>query len=308
MRDDLTTAVRSRHLTVVGVACGAGARDDRCKDGPARFRESAAADALRDQALDWRQTPEDLCAPHLMPLQAIARTAAWVANVTHGLAARGDNFAAIGGDHSCAIGIWSGVAEARRSSGPLGLIWIDAHMDMHVPGTSHSGAINGMPAAVLLGHGFPELTAIARVPAIKARHICLVGVRSFEPEEAELMEGLGIRVIGINEVRRHGIEAALAEARAIATDGTCGYGVSLDLDAFDPADAPGVGTPVPEGIRANGFLDQWRVLCRDPACCGIEIAEYNPALDIAGRTVRLMGELVTSWAGREKMHERVQQT
>jgi len=201
----------------------------------------------------------------------------------------------IGGDHSCAIGTWSGAADALRRSGPLGLVWIDAHMDLHVPATTHSGAINGMPLAALLGYGAPELTSVANTgPAIHPHHVCLVGVRSFEIEELELAERLNIRVIRVEDVNRRGVEGVLAEAQAIAADGTAGYGVSLDLDAFDPLDAPGVGTPVPGGIRAATFLDTWSELTRDPKCVGIEIAEYNPGRDESERTARLISKLIAS--------------
>ena len=169
-------------------------------------------------------------------------------------------------------------------------------MDMHVPETTHSGAINGMPVACLLGYGAPQLISIAETgPAIDPHYLCLVGVRSFESEELEFAERFSVRVIGMDEVRLRGIDAALAEAHAIATHATAEYGVSLDLDAFDPVDAPGVGTPEPGGIWAPAFLDAWSKLTRDSKCLGIEIAEYNPSCDHAGRTARLMRDLISAW-------------
>ena len=168
-------------------------------------------------------------------------------------------------------------------------------MDMHVPATSPSGAIHGMPLAVLLDCGAPELTSVAKTgPAVHPHHVCLVGVRSFEIEELELAESLNLRFIGIEEVNRRGVADVLAQAQAIAADGTAGYGVSLDIDAFDPLDAPGVGTPVPGGIRAATFLGASSELTRDRRCLGIEIAEYNPRRDESGRTARLIGNLISS--------------
>jgi arginase len=188
------------------------------------------------------------------------------------------------------------VADALRKSGPLGLVWIDAQMDMHVPATTHSGAINGMPLAALLGYGAAELTSVAKTgPAIHSQHVCLVGVRSFESEELELAERLNIRLIRMEEVSRRGVERVLAEAQGIAADGTAGYGVSLDLDVFDPLEAPGVGTPVPGGIRAETFLDTWGELIRDSHCVGFEVVEYNPSRDQTGRTARLMRDLISAW-------------
>jgi arginase len=294
------TASGLRTLTAIEIACGAGALCKGCKDGATEFRRTSDA-ALRrkDLALVWHGMPPSLCAPNLPALHAVSQTARWTAAVTRRLAAGGEAFVVIGGDHSCAIGTWSGVADALRTSGPLGLIWIDAHMDMHLPETTHSGALNGMPMAALLGCGALALTSIAETgPAINSQHACLVGVRSFEPEEVAFAERWGIRVVGMEEVRLRGVDAALAEALAIATDGTAGFGISLDLDVFDPTDAPGVGTPEPGGIRAATFLEAWRELCRDPRCLGIEIVEYNPSLDRSRCTARLMENLVVGFGRR----------
>lgn len=301
MRHEFKSVARLRSVPAIAATLGAGARDPGCKNGPAAFEAHADA-ALREQGLmlSWhRMPPQDGACRS--PLDAVAGAARWIAGLTRPFTAARERFLVIGGDHSCAIGTWSGAADALRPAGALGLIWIDAHMDMHVPDTTHSGAINGMPVAALLGHGAPQLTGVATTgPALDPRHVCVVGARSFEPEEVAFAERLGVRVIGMPEVERRGVAAVLTEAKSIASQGTAAYGVSLDLDAFDPADAPGVGTPAPHGIRATDFAEPWATLTRDPACLGVEIVEYNPARDVAGRTARLMQSLVlsldSSWA------------
>jgi arginase len=246
--------------------------------------------------------PGDLCTDGAAPIDVIARTTGWLAETTRRLAESGSRFLVIGGDHSCAIGTWSGAAAALRPFGPFGLIWIDAHMDMHVPETTHSGAVNGMPVAALLGYGAPELTGLCDDRgAIAPHHVCLVGARSFEPEEIAFARRHGVRVIGMDELSRRGIEDTCAEACAIAGGGTAGYGVSLDLDAFDPADAPGVGTPEPGGIGASELLDAWADLTRSSLCVGAEIVEYNPHRDRAGRTARLISTLATATVGEERL-------
>ena len=90
--------------------------------------------------------------------------------------------ARLGGDHSCAGGTWSGVARTlqEKSAGSLGLLWIDAHMDSHTPGTSHTGRLHGMPLAWLLGQDDDPLYGLAS-GVVEARNVCIVGVRSFEP-------------------------------------------------------------------------------------------------------------------------------
>jgi arginase len=293
----LGTNSRTQTIAAVEVAIGAGAKDSGCRDGPAGFRQQAEADLRAlGVTLAWRYMQPSLREIAAPPLDVVASTARWTARVTRNFVTKDNRFLVVGGDHSCAVGTWSGVADALRPSGALGLIWIDAHMDMHVPETSHSGAINGMPVAALLGYGAPQLTSVAHSgAAIDPRHLCLIGARSFEPEEVAFAQRHGVRVIDMPEVQRRGIKAVLAEAHAIAARGTAGYGVSLDLDAFDPVEAPGVGTPAPDGIHAADFLAPWSELIKDPACVGIEIVEYNPAHDRDGRTARLMQDLVMAW-------------
>jgi len=104
-------------------------------------------------------------------------------------------FITVGGDHSCAIGTWSGVCKAL---GDFGLIWIDAHMDAHTPESSHSGNFHGMVTSTLLGHGDKRLTCIlSEQPKVKPKHIVLIGIRSFEKEEQALLEKLNVKVFMI---------------------------------------------------------------------------------------------------------------
>jgi arginase len=244
--------------------------------------------------------PPKLCTQAGTPLDIVARTTSWLAGTTYRQVKSGRRFLVMGGDHSCAVGTWSGASIALRRSGPLGLIWIDAHLDMHVPVTTPIGAIHGMPLAALLGYGEPELTGLSGAPsALSPSNICLVGARSFEPEEVAFAARHGVRVIGMDEVSRRGIEDVCAKARAIAGDGVAGFGVSLDLDAFDLADAPGVGSPAPGGICASNFLGAWAELTCSPLCIGAEIVEYNPHRDQSGKTAQLISTLAAATVRQE---------
>jgi len=107
-----------------------------------------------------------------------------------------------------------------------------------------------MPLAALLGQGDEEFPDLGPAP-LAARNVCLVGVRSFEPAEARLLERLGVRVFFMDEIWQRGIAAVLADALEIAKAGTAGFGVTLDLDVLDPVEAPAVATPVPGGLRAR---------------------------------------------------------
>jgi arginase len=185
----------------------------------------------------------------------------------------------IGGDHSCAVGTWRGVAAAYE--GPVGLVWIDAHMDAHTRVTSPSGNLHGMPLSHLLGEwGGPR--------ALAPGHVCQIGIRSFEPEEEALLDRLGVRVYRMQEVRARGLAAVMAEALAIATAGTRAFGVSLDIDAVDPESAPGVNTPAAEGLAPDALMDALRMAAATPGFAALEVVEYNPVVDPLGRTEELV--------------------
>jgi arginase len=199
----------------------------------------------------------------------------------------------VGGDHSCAIGTWSGVHRALAGRGPLGLIWIDAHMDSHTFATTPSGQIHGMPLACLLGYGEAALTGIDGAEVkLRPEHVCLIGVRSYEADEAALLHRLGVRVFDMNEIRRRGLAEVFDAALAIVRHGTAGFGVSVDLDALDPDEEPGVGTPVPGGLHRAELAAALSRLRGDPAFVAMEIVEYNPRRDRGHATADAAGALV----------------
>jgi arginase len=168
-------------------------------------------------------------------------------------------------------------------------------MDSHTPETTPSGAIHGMPLAALLGYGAPELVRVAGFsPKLLPCHLCLVGVRSFEAGEAELLRRLGVRVFFMDEVKRRGLGAVMADALAIARSGSAGYGISIDLDAFNPQESPGVGTPVRDGLHHLGLDRALHGIINDPHLIALELAEFNPERDQGGRTLKLIGDLLAA--------------
>jgi arginase len=219
----------------------------------------------------------------------------------------------VGGDHSCAVGTWSAAAVALRAprrDAPgarsddrpvpperLGLVWIDAHLDAHTPETSESQMPHGMPIASLLGHGPPSLTAVAdAAPKLRPEDLVLIGPRSWESGEAALLERLGVRVMTGAEVARRGFADCMHEAVARVTASTAGWGVSIDLDALDPRDAPGTGVRVPDGLRLAEVSVALHGLGCDPRLVACELVEYTPELDPDRVTARaaecLLGALV----------------
>ena len=289
-----------RHdVRIVAAASGSGAADPGCAAGPEALRRSDLLTRLWRGGLEpvWDAT---LPAPEGSDAADVVRALCQaLSQRVRMLAARGAFPLVLGGDHSCAIGTWSGVASAVGARGSLGLIWIDAHMDAHVPGTSPSSALHGMPLACLLGEGDPDLVAVAGGGVLSARNVCLIGVRSFEPEEAVLLSKLGVRVVTMDEVASRGLDEVMREAHTIATDGTCAFGVTIDVDALEPREAPGVGTPVPGGLTCAALERALRAIAADPKLVAAEIAEYNPQRDEEGRTLDAIIGLAAAILGTE---------
>jgi arginase len=294
-----------REVSIIGVASGWGARDRRCEDGPAALKDSGILLCVTDpergpppfeilRAPDIEQAGDALHCVVDVDVRLAARVAAVRRNGLLPLV--------IGGDHACAVGTWSGVRAALPPGEALGLIWVDAHMDSHVPATSPSGALHGMPLACLLGEGLPSLTGLAGpAPKLLPRHVCLIGVRSFERGEHALLQRLGVRVFYMEEVRARGFPVVWDEAVAHVSAGTTGYGVTIDLDAIDPRDAPGVGTPERAGIAAEALISTVQHVHDDPRLLAVEIAEYNPHADHDRLTLRLLRRLIcAAAAGRDR--------
>lgn len=279
-------------IRIIGAASGLGAQDQACADGPVAFHRSQAWHELAHHPrVDWGRT---LFAPAADGGGATGRIAGLCRHLADevGHALRGGEFPVIiGGDHSVAIGTWSGVA--RVAGEPVGLLWIDAHLDSHTPETSYSGAIHGMPLACLLGRGDKRLLNIGLSGVqVSAGHTAVLGARSYEPEELAFLKASGVRIIDSVELAQRGFADCLHEALGIVTAAPAGFGVTLDLDAIDPLLAPGVGSPEPEGLNARDVLEAVSGIAGLPGFRALEIVEYNPDRDRLGITASLISDLV----------------
>lgn len=284
---------KQKNIALIGFASGIAAGDKGTADGPVVLAKSNLIKELNQKNInsEW----QDLLYPQtdIAVLPAVAHLCTNLAEQTHALTLQQRLFTVFGGDHSCAVGTWSGAAAALAPKGSLGLIWIDAHMDSHTPETSDSGNIHGMPVACLLGYGAPQLTQIMTMhPKIKPEHICLIGIRSYEKGEAELLKRLNVRVFDGNEVEQRGIKTVMQDALSIVKKGTAGYGVSIDLDGIDPNDAPGVGTPEAGGIKGVDLCKALQLLRDDSQFVGAEITEFNPHHDKHQRTEKIIRDLM----------------
>lgn len=290
-----------RHVCI-GAGSGWGAQNRETELGPEFVEQSGIIDKLKSEGVDcgWLTTlvpsVRAFEKTDVLPKDALPYVAPFVAELANkllGYVNAATCPVVIGGDHSCAVGTWSRVTREHDAEGEFGLIWFDAHMDAHTPETSDSQAIHGMPLAALLGHGEPALTdLVSPKPKLNPKHVALIGVRSYEPGEAKFLEEMNVRIFTMQEIAERGLFTVFHEAVDIVTNGTKGFGLSIDLDGFDPTAAPGVGTPEAGGILPEDMLPLFTELKGHTLLKAIEIMEFNPKKDVDDKTLNLIYRLL----------------
>jgi arginase len=231
----------------------------------------------------------------------IAKTCNKLAETVYGILLDGKFPLVLGGDHSVAAGSVSGVSKHfHDQSKKIGVIWIDAHADMNTPDSSPSGNVHGMPLACLLGRGPRELTHFFDyAPKVEGRNVVLIGVRDVDLTERALIRESGVTAFTMRDIDERGLSVLLREAIDRANDGTAGFHLSLDMDAVDPEEAPGVGTPVRGGMTYREAHLAMETVCDCSGMLSMEVVEVNPVLDEANQTALLAVELVTSAMGKK---------
>jgi arginase len=300
----------TRKATIIGVPMDLGAGRRGVDMGPSAIRIAGLNQAIA--LLGYKVT--DIGNVNVHPPEAVqelnprARYLPQIAAASEELAVKveaaleeGALPVVLGGDHSIAIGSVAGLASYhRKRKRRVGIIWLDAHADSNTPETSPSGNIHGMPLAVLLGRGARELTHVAGfAPKVLPENAAIIGARSVDPGERELLKSLGIRVFTMSELDERGMSDVITEAVEIASLGTAGFHLTMDMDFIDPFYAPGVGTPERGGAtyRESHFAmekiaDSGRVL-------SVELTEVNPVFDISNQTALLAVELILSALGKK---------
>ena len=200
----------------------------------------------------------------------------------------------LGGDHSMSVGSVKSVMNEQ----PIGVIWVDAHGDYNIPETSPSGNIHGMPVAILMAEGPQSLIEIGGAGSTLQPHqMVQIGVRDLDAPERRRVLASGIHVYTMRDIDEQGLGAIAYEA----LDSLRNYKhihVSLDLDALDPAEAPGVGTPVPGGLTYREAHLLMEILGDSGLVRSIDVVEVNPILDRANHTAELAVGLVASLLGK----------
>jgi arginase len=206
----------------------------------------------------------------------------------------------LGGDHSLGAGSVAAASDWAHERGqPIGLIWVDAHGDMNTPASTGSGNVHGMPLAALLGPEPQELARLSsRVPAVDPARTVLLGVRDLDEAERDNVRRSGVRVFTMSDIDRQGIASVAQQALVAAGAGTAGIHVSFDMDACDPAIAPGVGTAVRGGLGFREAHLLMEMVADSGRLTSLDLVEVNPILDVQNATATLGMDLALSALGQ----------
>ena len=280
----------------ITVASCIGGSDTSCHAGPPVIRHSEFSQLLQPSInLNWH--------PQIEPDQQLKNSLAELSSLSRKLAAFSSQqfssdcpFLVIGGDHSCAIGTWSGVINQLQNQHRFALLWIDAHLDAHTLKTSPTGNLHGMPVSAITGQADIELSSCyPGEKFMKPEHLFYFGIRSYEPDELALVTKIHANILTMRDIQDvGGIENSLNTLLTHIDQNYSHFGISIDLDAIDPIQAPGVETPCADGLDASRLMQSLHNFIPRQKLIGVEITEFNPQADRDRATEKLVYGLINS--------------
>jgi arginase len=272
---------------------------------------SLGIDAIRIAALDFmsnlfvnfpsetvetenRLLYEPVASPYAKRIQGILTMYERVSNVVYETVKSGLFPIVLAGDHSTAGATIAGLRMARPKR-RLGVVWIDAHADLHSPFTTPSGNMHGMPLSISLADDNTEnqvhnpdektldlwrkLKSIGKIePKVLPEDIVFIALRDYEKEEEAILKKYNIKVIQVAELRRKGVENVVRQSFQHLSNCDDIY-VSFDVDSLDSSISRGTGTPVSNGLKEREAEDLVASFMQNHKICCFEIAEVNPTLD-----------------------------
>lgn len=310
-------SVKPKRIDILGIATAAGASVRGCGMGPEAMRVAGLLEALVDLEHsvadhgDLRRVhPEMSTNPSSWRLPEerkgdVLDLAARVSQAGQDILAEGNFPLFVGGDHSIAMGTLSAVSRYCQNSGkPVHVLWVDAHADYNTPDTSPSGNLHGMPLALLGGEpGFDHSFGGDWLGRIDPKNVTIFGARSIDRDERRLLHARGVEVIDMRKIDQVGVVALMQPIIERVKSAKGHLHVSFDVDAIDPAIAPGGGTLVPGGLTYREAHLIMEMLHDSGIVGSLDVVELNPFLDHGGKTATLMVDLVASLFGRSIMGE-----
>jgi len=284
-----------RRVDIVGVPMDLGASRRGVDMGPSAVRYAKLHESLRKLGIETIVDRGNLAVPIRESADADDASAKFLTiinGVCNDLAVIVDDAVragglpiVLGGDHSIAVGTLDGLTRARGE--PPGLVWIDAHADINSPDSSPTGNVHGMPLYFALNKGF----------ALADRTV-QIGLRDVDASEKALLRQFGVQTFTMTDVDKRGMVHVMEESLAIVGAHERPIHVSFDMDAIDPSEAPGTGTPVQGGLSYREAHLVMEMLSESGQLGSIEIVEINPILDHRNRTAALAVGLICSALGK----------
>ena len=286
---------RTTRVDIIGVPMDLGASRRGVDMGPSAIRYARLHERLRElgiaEILDHGNLPvpiresaavESASAKYLDVIESVNTE---LSRLVEESVRSGGFPIVLGGDHSIAMGTLAGLTRAHAA--PPGLVWIDAHSDINNPETSPTGNVHGMPLWFALKNGFatPQTTV-------------QIGLRDVDEVEKRLLRESGVRAFSMTDVDKHGMTAIMQQALETVGGGGRPIHVSFDMDAIDPSEAPGTGTPVKGGLSFREAHLAMEMLYESGQLQSIEMVEINPILDTRNQTAALAVGLICSALGK----------
>lgn len=297
----------TKSCTLLGAPIETGASQRGGIMGPDSLRTAGLGEQIA--SLGWQvsdlgdvSVPAQAPLDHANPaLRHLAETRAWIAALTDAALQAGkqaDVPVFLGGDHSMAAATLPAMAQrAAEADRPLFVLWLDAHPDLHTLQTTTSGNLHGTPMAYALGMpGCDAYPACAH--PLSASNVCMMGIRSVDGPEQEVISRLDIEVHDMRALDETGVLAPLRAFLTRVAEAGGMLHVSFDVDFLDPAIAPAVGTTVPGGATFREAHLIMETLCDSGLVTSLDLVELNPFLDERGRTANLLCDLTASLFGR----------
>jgi arginase len=298
------------HISLIGAPTDIGAGARGASMGPEAMRVAGLTAALQSHGLQVHDCgnvsgPANPWLPPSDGYRHLNEVVAWNQAVHAAVYAelqRGQLPILLGGDHCLGIGSISAVARHCREAGKkLRVLWLDAHADFNTSVLTPSGNVHGMPVACLCGHGPQALIEIGgTVPAISAKVIRQIGIRSVDQGEKRFVHEMGLEVFDMRYIdemgMRHTMELALA-----TLDEKTHLHVSFDVDFLDPAIAPGVGTTIAGGPTYREAQLCMEMIADSGRLASLDVMELNPALDVRNQTAALAVDLIESLFGKSTL-------
>lgn len=238
--------------------------------------------------------------------QSIPQITEWLKTVKKANKGKGGRLLVLGGDHSGSVAVGASLTHVFER---IGVIWVDAHADLHTPATSPSGNPHGMPVGAMLDVKPPKeyirnslnkrerqmwqkLSSLGRrKPMLSAKEIVYVGLRSCEPAEDHLIKSLGIEVIEAETVNGRGFTGAVERIEKRLKHCEAVW-ISFDVDALDGAVMHAVDAPVGGGLTPEGTVELICTLVERLPVVVWEIVELNILRDCRGEGLKLVSDII----------------